>query len=264
MGKHNQIGGFLVKKNDSDHSNVKKLYKTYAKWLKNAQEVESEKRSQNPVMYGHRNRNARFVDHKSVNLDKAILGPTEPSWSNDLYQNNKTTTSQIPQFTLNNDFIDDTEEKNIKRRDKLTKLSKKTTSIRVEDFITVMQFKNRTEFFEWFVDQSIESKIQLKGDYIEFVARFKEISCQNCGFISKNQELCPECKISRTICLICKGNLEFNDQIGTCLYCEQAFHKEHIAEWTKVKGNCFNCKKLLTEDDIIIKDDYKLKSKKEK
>ncbi|MHA2366347.1 MAG: SBBP repeat-containing protein, partial [Candidatus Hodarchaeales archaeon] len=67
-----------------------------------------------------------------------------------------------------------------------------------------------------------------------------EITCYYCGaIINSTTKECPYCDNPSLICHVCKRNIQFGDEIGACLYCENdQFHFQHLAETVKIIGKC--------------------------
>lgn len=78
------------------------------------------------------------------------------------------------------------------------------------------------------------------------------LTCYYCGAILEEEGVnCPECQKTIQSCPVCKKNLNFDDNIGQCLYCETKFHYGHLLEKVKVGGNCPVCDRTLVESEVI-------------
>jgi hypothetical protein len=53
-------------------------------------------------------------------------------------------------------------------------------------------------------------------------------------------------KLGTNICLICKLELENNEECFQCSYCQSFFHKEHLLQWLKSANSCPFCGQILT------------------
>ena len=76
--------------------------------------------------------------------------------------------------------------------------------------------------------------------------------CFYCGaIIDSNCEKCNYCLQDVNNCQICKKNINFGEEIGSCIYCSHLFHYSHFAETIKIMGKCPICREKLTVDEIL-------------
>ncbi len=74
--------------------------------------------------------------------------------------------------------------------------------------------------------------------------------CPKCG--SRQSVLirhCTQCKIELSSCQICKRGFAENEITVTCSHCNNKFHKNHLLEYIKIKGECPVCKEKLGSDE---------------
>ncbi|MFW9922515.1 MAG: hypothetical protein ACFFDW_04405 [Candidatus Thorarchaeota archaeon] len=80
----------------------------------------------------------------------------------------------------------------------------------------------------------------------------RKIRCFNCGEErERNTEVCPNCGIALVTCSVCKLPISFGADTAQCQHCENIAHREHLLEWTKVKGSCPICQNQLKTDDVF-------------
>ncbi|OLS25607.1 MAG: hypothetical protein HeimC3_13550 [Candidatus Heimdallarchaeota archaeon LC_3] len=76
--------------------------------------------------------------------------------------------------------------------------------------------------------------------------------CFYCGaIIDFNIDRCNYCLQDANNCQVCKKNINFGDEIGTCVYCSHIFHFSHFAETIKIIGKCPVCREKLTVEEIL-------------
>jgi hypothetical protein len=80
----------------------------------------------------------------------------------------------------------------------------------------------------------------------------EESFCFYCGaIIDGNSQKCNYCMQDVNNCQICKKNIQFAEEIGSCLYCNHIFHFSHLAETVKIMGKCPVCREKLIVEEII-------------
>jgi len=81
------------------------------------------------------------------------------------------------------------------------------------------------------------------------------LTCYYCGFIiDRATTSCPSCQEKVLVCEVCKRPINFDDDVGACIYCDRRFHQSHLMEWVKNKGSCPACKNSLKDDEILMID----------
>ncbi|NHJ86416.1 MAG: hypothetical protein FK734_13210 [Asgard group archaeon] len=79
----------------------------------------------------------------------------------------------------------------------------------------------------------------------------RKIRCYNCGEERTNvKDVCPNCGLETITCSVCKLPITFGAETSQCPSCENIAHREHLLEWTKVKGSCPICQAPLKTVDI--------------
>lgn len=75
--------------------------------------------------------------------------------------------------------------------------------------------------------------------------------CTQCG---NSQSVlirqCTECNEELASCQICKRGFAENETMVKCPHCDNPFHKNHLLEYIKIKGECPVCKEDLKIDQI--------------
>ncbi|MEM3587465.1 MAG: hypothetical protein QXO71_09115 [Candidatus Jordarchaeaceae archaeon] len=74
--------------------------------------------------------------------------------------------------------------------------------------------------------------------------------CIKCGAeIPEQFDTCPECGEIVIKCVLCKSNIS---PAKVCYYphCNSSFHRDHLLEWVKVRGNCPHCGIRLSQKEI--------------
>jgi hypothetical protein len=155
---------------------------------------------------------------------------------------------------------------------KLLRLINKAKSIPLNQFKEYMEFSSDKECLDWIMSLSDDSPILLDGNLVVFKREDsvqitqKEIEdlIQTCFYccviLNKNDITCIQCNREILRCPICKTSIDFGQQIGKCIYCENYFHYTHALEWIKIKGKCAICNQEMKAEDLIIH--YEGKGKK--
>lgn len=55
----------------------------------------------------------------------------------------------------------------------------------------------------------------------------------------------------KELCMVCMRSIKGEKVIGTCVYCGNKAHLDHLQEWINQKAICPACKKTLKQEDII-------------
>ncbi|NHJ32831.1 MAG: hypothetical protein FK732_08205 [Asgard group archaeon] len=77
-------------------------------------------------------------------------------------------------------------------------------------------------------------------------------TCFYCGEpIDESLVNCPACKEEIARCPVCKMTLNFDSELGVCIYCGVKGHLSHMKEAVKVTGSCPVCRKELSWDSEI-------------
>ena len=87
-------------------------------------------------------------------------------------------------------------------------------------------------------------------------------TCFYCGEpLNVNDKNCPKCSEEIAICPVCKLNIDFDSEVGVCVYCGSKGHLSHMKEAVKVTGFCPICRKAMDWDTEITA--FRRKPKKE-
>ncbi|OLS17027.1 MAG: hypothetical protein HeimC3_50010 [Candidatus Heimdallarchaeota archaeon LC_3] len=147
---------------------------------------------------------------------------------------------------------------------KLLRLINKANSIPLKQFKEFMEFSSDKECLDWIISLSDDSPIRLDGNLVIFKSEERNQitqrdiggliqTCFFCGAIlNKYDKTCIQCSREILHCPICKGSINFGEQIGKCSHCENFFHYSHASEWIKIKGKCAICNQEMNEEDLII------------
>jgi hypothetical protein len=77
---------------------------------------------------------------------------------------------------------------------------------------------------------------------------------QTCPHCDNKQSVlikhCTECKKELSICQICKRGFTDNEVSIKCPHCLNHFHRNHLLEYVKIKGDCPVCKERLQADQL--------------
>ncbi|MCE7744682.1 MAG: hypothetical protein GPJ52_06055 [Candidatus Heimdallarchaeota archaeon] len=77
-------------------------------------------------------------------------------------------------------------------------------------------------------------------------------TCFYCGEpIDESLTACPACKEEIARCPVCKMTLNFDSELGVCIYCGVKGHLSHMKEAVKVTGSCPVCRKDISWDSEI-------------
>jgi hypothetical protein len=77
-------------------------------------------------------------------------------------------------------------------------------------------------------------------------------TCFYCGTpLSSEVKYCPHCNEEVAICPVCKLSIDFDDEVGVCIFCGTKGHLSHMKEAAKVTGKCPVCQKQLAWDTEI-------------
>jgi len=77
-------------------------------------------------------------------------------------------------------------------------------------------------------------------------------TCFYCGEpIDESLENCPACNEEIARCPVCKMTINFDSELGVCIYCGVKGHLSHMKEAVKVTGTCPACSKDLSWDSEI-------------
>ncbi len=69
-------------------------------------------------------------------------------------------------------------------------------------------------------------------------------TCFFCGEpINESMTTCPACNEELARCPVCKLTIDFDDELGVCIYCGIKGHLSHMKEAVKVTGACPVCRK---------------------
>ncbi|MFW9991249.1 MAG: hypothetical protein ACFFD4_04240 [Candidatus Odinarchaeota archaeon] len=80
----------------------------------------------------------------------------------------------------------------------------------------------------------------------------RTFTCYYCGaIIVEGSMSCPECSKPVLTCEICKRPINFDDEVGTCIYCNSRYHYSHIMEQVKVNHKCPVGQCGLNEDEVL-------------
>ncbi len=75
--------------------------------------------------------------------------------------------------------------------------------------------------------------------------------CVICGKeLEPGSAKCLVCGEPRYRCLLCKRQIDFNEEWLKCPNCEELSHRTHLLEWIRVKGTCPNCRTPLRPKDL--------------
>jgi len=69
--------------------------------------------------------------------------------------------------------------------------------------------------------------------------------CPVCKTDVTNLKVCRRCGFEIERCKICSKIIKLDDEIVSCPYCGEKFHKDEFLEWLKVKAFCPNCRSEL-------------------
>jgi WD40 repeat protein len=87
-------------------------------------------------------------------------------------------------------------------------------------------------------------------------------TCFYCGEpIDESLLTCPACDEEIARCPVCKMTLNFDSELGVCIFCGVKGHLSHMKEAVKVTGSCPVCRKELSWDSEITS--FKREPKKE-
>ncbi|MFX1476161.1 MAG: hypothetical protein ACFFCO_11880 [Promethearchaeota archaeon] len=75
--------------------------------------------------------------------------------------------------------------------------------------------------------------------------------CVICGKeLEPGSTKCLVCGEPRYRCMLCKRQIDFNEDWVKCPHCEELAHRTHLLEWIRVKGTCPNCRQPLRPRDL--------------
>ncbi|OLS32983.1 MAG: Internalin-A precursor [Candidatus Heimdallarchaeota archaeon AB_125] len=156
------------------------------------------------------------------------------------------------------------EENREKSEENIIKIAKKTKSISLDDLSKTLGFSDSDSCRNWLLFEVSESiAFELDGDIIVFEPKEdtqevlgtysstqekkKKLLCMYCqGQLEeiKDEELfvCLDCGKNAPYCEVCKNIIVEGEEIAQTKLCNHIFHKNHILEWIKVKGECPTCK----------------------
>ncbi len=87
-------------------------------------------------------------------------------------------------------------------------------------------------------------------------------TCFYCGEpLNVEDQVCPSCNEEIAKCPVCKLSIDFDAEVGVCVYCGSKGHLSHMKEAVKVTGICPICRKEMNWDSEITS--FKRKPKKE-
>jgi len=66
----------------------------------------------------------------------------------------------------------------------------------------------------------------------------------------EGQLVCPQCGKEVFSCSICRKNLYHGEEIVVEEKCGNLFHRRHIVEWIKIKGQCPMCQSRINEENL--------------
>ncbi len=68
------------------------------------------------------------------------------------------------------------------------------------------------------------------------------VRCYGCSYpLTSDSNWCPKCGLSKQLCVVCQGIIEFGSQVGSCPFCEGVGHVEHLQEYLKIYHSCPVC-----------------------
>ena len=77
-------------------------------------------------------------------------------------------------------------------------------------------------------------------------------TCFYCGEpIDESLLVCPACNEEIARCPVCKMTLNFDSELGVCIFCGVKGHLSHMKEAVKVTGSCPVCRKEISWDSEI-------------
>jgi len=89
--------------------------------------------------------------------------------------------------------------------------------------------------------------IQVEDNSVEMVDL--DQTCFFCGEpITPEAIYCPGCHEEIATCSVCKLSIDFDDEVGVCVYCGAKGHLSHMKEAIKVSGFCPVCRKEMNWD----------------
>ncbi len=92
----------------------------------------------------------------------------------------------------------------------------------------------------------------IHDEELPLVSTDLEQTCFYCGEpIDDSLVACPACKEEIARCPVCKMNLDFDSELGVCIYCGVKGHLSHMKEAVKVTGSCPVCRKEISWDSEI-------------
>jgi len=66
--------------------------------------------------------------------------------------------------------------------------------------------------------------------------------CPVCEAPIKNLKICNKCGYEIERCKICTKLIKLDDELVSCPYCGEKFHRQEFLEWLKIKAFCPNCR----------------------
>ncbi len=77
-------------------------------------------------------------------------------------------------------------------------------------------------------------------------------TCFYCGEpLNIEDQICPSCNEEIAKCPVCKLNIDFDAEVGVCVFCGTKGHLNHMKEAVKVTGNCPVCRKDMNWDTEV-------------
>jgi WD40 repeat protein len=92
--------------------------------------------------------------------------------------------------------------------------------------------------------------IQVEDKAIEMVELNQ--TCFYCGEpITPEAIYCPGCHEEIATCAVCKLSIDFDNEVGVCVYCGAKGHLNHMKEAIKITGFCPVCRKAMDWDSEL-------------
>ncbi|MFX1512549.1 MAG: hypothetical protein ACFFCQ_08180 [Promethearchaeota archaeon] len=99
--------------------------------------------------------------------------------------------------------------------------------------------------------QMLLSEVIIKNRPISQNGAPYKVKCYGCSFpLTSDSSWCPKCGLSKQLCVVCQGIIEFGVQVGSCPFCDAIGHLEHLQEYLKINQVCAVCGQQYTSNEL--------------